>query len=60
MSVLNLDKQQQKIDWPWRVETSDINSGETAVKKALMDLEKPVYIAENGAQLGMSHVIADS
>ncbi|MEH6452898.1 MAG: 2-nitropropane dioxygenase, partial [Psychromonas sp.] len=54
MSVLSLHHQQQ-IDWSWKVKSGDVNSDIVAIKAGLRDIQKPVYIAQNGAGLGISH-----
>lgn len=59
MNVLNLDKQ-QKIDWPWQVESNEIKSDEIALKNALMEIDKPIYLALNGTELGVSQSISDT
>jgi trans-AT polyketide synthase/acyltransferase/oxidoreductase domain-containing protein len=58
-SVFTLNKQQQ-INWAWKVEAGSVNTAESAVKLALLDLNKPVYIALNSDDIGVSQVVSDS
>ena len=54
MSVLSMNNQ-QKIDWAWKVRNSAISSDVSAIKNGLLELQKPVYVAQNGAGMGISH-----
>lgn len=58
MMVLNIEN--PRINWAWKVDASNINSAETAVKQALMDLHKPVYLAQHGADIGVSQTVSDN
>lgn len=43
------------IDWLWQVESDQLQTDEAAIKKALMDLSHPVYIANATNGLGVSN-----
>lgn len=51
MSSLTLNK--NTIDWAWKVDSSALKADDSAIKAALMDLSRPVYIAKSGATLGV-------
>ena len=53
MSVLSINKS-QAIDWAWKVDASEIECDETAIKNALMDDNYPVYIAQHDHQVGVA------
>ena len=53
MSVLSFNKQ-TPINWAWKVDPQNIDSSEGAIKAALMDIEKPLYIANNRIDLGVA------
>lgn len=57
MSVLSFNNNQQ-IDWAWKVDADTIDSSEVAIKNALMAIEKPVYLAQNGAGLGVAKQVS--
>jgi PfaD family protein len=56
MSVVTLDKK-NTIDWVWQVDAKSIKTDSAAIKAALMDLTKPVYIAEKAGDIGVSSVL---
>lgn len=56
MSVLSVDNKNQ-IHWAWKVDANEIESGELAVKNALLAVEKPVYLAQHGAHLGITQAV---
>ena len=58
MSVLTLNNQ-QAINWAWNVAPDNINTVADAVHKALLDLTKPVYVAQSGDKLGISQATCD-
>jgi len=59
MNAITLNKP-QSIDWAWKVDSNTVTSVESAVKDALMDLNKPLYIAQSGDQLGVSQTVAQA
>jgi predicted amidohydrolase len=54
MSVLTLNK--KPIDWAWKVAPAALLCDEETIKKSLMTLNKPIYIALKGTELGVSQV----
>ena len=48
------------IDWAWHVDEDDLNTEESAIKSALMDLSKPVYVAEVGDEFGVLRISDDT
>lgn len=46
------------INWAWKVDAATINSDPKMIKNCLMDLQKPVYLAENGVALGISQKVS--
>jgi len=57
MSVLSFNHH-QPIDWAWKVDTDTVDSSEAAIKSALMAIEKPVYLAQNAAGLGVAQQVS--
>ncbi|WP_019615819.1 PfaD family polyunsaturated fatty acid/polyketide biosynthesis protein [Psychromonas ossibalaenae] len=57
MSALTFNNKNQ-INWAWQVEAGAINSESSEIRKRLMDLKKPVYLAQNGAGLGLSQEVS--
>ena len=53
MTLLSINKQ-HAIDWAWKVDDNDIKTDEAAIKNALRDNSKPVYITQNGEQVGIT------
>jgi len=53
MSVLSFNNKSQ-IDWGWKVDANTVSSSEVAIKKALMAIDKPVYLAQSAAGLGIT------
>lgn len=51
MAVLKLAV--QNIDWAWKVDSAQIKTQSSEIKEALMCLDKPVYIAQSGSDLGV-------
>jgi len=52
MSVLSINKS-QAIDWAWKVDASEIECDEMAIKNALMDNNYPAYIAQLDNKVGV-------
>ena len=46
------------IDWGWKVNNSAITTNQVALKAALMDLSKPLYVAKKGQQIGIATQVA--
>ncbi|MEI6897599.1 MAG: PfaD family polyunsaturated fatty acid/polyketide biosynthesis protein [Psychromonas sp.] len=59
MTVLTLNNEQQ-INWAWKVDGSAINRAASAVKAALMSLHEPIYLAQNGAGIGICQSVSES
>ena len=57
MSVLSFNKH-NPINWAWKAESESIDSREAAIKSALTDIEKPFYVAQNGADLGVTQQVS--
>ena len=55
-----LDINNNNIDWAWKVDNSTIQTQNSAIKTALMDLTNPVYVAKNGTQTGVANSISAS
>lgn len=55
-----LDIHNNEIDWAWKVDDSAVKTQSSAIKTALMDLTKPVYVAKSGAQAGIANSISIS
>ena len=53
MSHININKA-QVIDWAWKANSADVENDEAQIKSALMDLSRPVYLANNGHHLGVA------
>ena len=52
------------IDWAWKVAEKDVKSSNVEIKSALLDLNKPVYLAKsstgNGTDYGVANVTSTS
>ncbi len=48
------------IDWAWNVNSADLKTDTAEIKSALMNLSAPVYLAQSGADLGVTDSILDS
>jgi len=59
MSVLSFNNKNQ-IDWAWKAEATSIESCEAAVKNALMAIDKPVYLAQGAAGLGITQRLSQT
>jgi len=57
MSVLSFNNHQQ-INWAWKVDADTVDSSEAAIKNALMAIEKPLYLAQNGVGLGVAEQVS--
>ena len=49
----------QTTNYNWHVDSGNLQSGEAAVKSALMDLAQPVYLAEKGGELSVTNVLGN-
>ena len=58
MSSLSINKA-QTTGYNWHVEGKNLNTGDDAVKAALSDLSKPVYLAEKGGELAVTSVLGN-
>ena len=54
MTNLTLNKEHQ-IDWGWQADTKSLVTDAAGIKAALMELDKPLYIAEKDGVLGVTH-----
>ncbi len=43
------------IDWAWQVDGKDINTSDVQIKSALMDLQRPVYVAKTSSGYGVAN-----
>jgi trans-AT polyketide synthase/acyltransferase/oxidoreductase domain-containing protein len=59
MSVLSIN-QKSPINWGWKVDSADMAFAETALKESLMAINKPLYIAQNGDEVGISQQLSSS
>jgi trans-AT polyketide synthase/acyltransferase/oxidoreductase domain-containing protein len=57
MSALGFNTDNQ-INWAWKVSPATINSDPQVIKDCLMDLHKPVYLAQRAEGLGVSQEIS--
>jgi trans-AT polyketide synthase/acyltransferase/oxidoreductase domain-containing protein len=57
MSELSFNKQNQ-INWAWKTAAENIDTGEAVIKDALLDIEKPFYLAQKGAALGVTQQLS--
>lgn len=53
MPVLSINKN-NAIDWAWTVNAKDLRSTESAIKEALLTIDKPLYLAEKGTEIGVA------
>jgi len=58
MSSLGFDES-NAIDWAWTV-SNDLSTSDAAIKRALMNLEQPVYLAKNKVDFGLCHDLQKS
>ncbi|NQY62782.1 MAG: PfaD family polyunsaturated fatty acid/polyketide biosynthesis protein [Alteromonadaceae bacterium] len=56
MSSLGLNNNNNAIDWAWKVDAASVKTDNSAIKSALMDLSKPIYLAKSQEQLGLANV----
>lgn len=57
MSVISVNKQ-NSIDWSWKVDSNDIDCNSDAIKNSLLDICKPLYLAQKDAGFGAAHKIS--
>ncbi len=57
MSVLSINKE-NAINWAWKVDSKSVDCAETAIKRRLMDIEKALYVAQSGTQLGVTEQVS--
>ena len=57
MSSLAFNKN-TAIDWAWQVDASSIRTDDSQIKAALMDLDNPLYVAKNGADVGIANTLS--
>ncbi|WP_372882051.1 PfaD family polyunsaturated fatty acid/polyketide biosynthesis protein [Psychromonas sp.] len=57
MSVLSFTRH-NPINWGWQVDPAAVNSDPKIVKNYLMDLQQPLYLAQNGAGVGISQKVS--
>lgn len=55
-----IDIKSPKVQWPWTVETKQLLTDANELKNALLNIEKPLYFAQSGAQFGASHEVNSS
>ena len=58
MSGLGLNNNNNIIDWAWKIDASSVKTDNSAIKSALLDLTKPVYLAKSQEKLGLASVTA--
>ncbi|WP_354625332.1 PfaD family polyunsaturated fatty acid/polyketide biosynthesis protein [Psychromonas sp. MME2] len=53
MSLLTFNNKNQ-IDWAWQVDSAALSCDDRAIKQALMDCSKPLYLAQINGQIGVA------
>ena len=55
-----IEMNKPSIDWNWQVETSTLKNDPNSLKKALLAIDKPVYLAELNGEIAVSHDTCNS